>query len=221
MHITIMAWMMSIIGFFACIAPTGLQPRLMKAQFAILSNPVAGFETNSLLVWRDGEIIHEAYFNCFDENALQPVHAITRSVLKSLVGIAIEEGYIESIHQRITDFFPDVAIVPGQESKRDMTVEHLLTMTSGLDAPWDDPVWNAPGLGAAIFALPQETAPGEVAGGFRRFYSATMELLVLCSPAQPVQVCWILPTSTCLARLALPTQLGNKALTAPTAAPLG
>ena len=176
MHIRIMAWLMSIISFFACIAPAGMQPRLMKANFAILSNSVAGFETNSLLVWRDGEVVHEAYYNGFDENTLHPVYSITRAVLKALVGIAMEEGYIESIDQRVTDFFPEVEIVPGQESKRDMTVAHLLTMTSGLDALSSDPVWDAPDLGAALFALPQEAAPGELIR-FRSFYSATIELL--------------------------------------------
>jgi len=177
MHIRIMAWTMSLIGFFACFAPAGMQPRLMKAHFAILANPVAGFETNSLLVWRDGEIVREAYYNGFDENILHPVYSITRTVLKTLVGIAIDEGYIEGIDQRVTDFFPDVEIVPGQESKRDMTIEHLLTKTSGIEAWWDDPVWYAPDLGAAIFALPQETAPGELFRFQSGFRSTTMELL--------------------------------------------
>ena len=177
LHIRIMAWTMSLISFFACFAPARMQPRFVKAHFAVLANPVAGFETNSLLIWRDGEIVHEAYYNGFDENTLHPLYSITRTVLKALVGIAIEEGYIQSIDQRVTDFFPDVAIAPGQESKRSMTIEHLLTKSSGLDALWDDPVWDTQDdLGAAIFALPQEAAPGEFVR-FRSYRSATMELL--------------------------------------------
>lgn len=177
MHIRIMAFTMSLISVLSFIAPASLQPRLMQAHFAMLANPVAGFETNSLLVWRDGEIVQEAYFNGFDENTLHPVYSITRTVLKALVGIAIEQGYIQGIDQPVVDFFPEVDIAPGQESKLNMTVEHLLTKSSGVWAPWDDPVWyTTDDLGAALFALPLVSEPGvfQFQSGFR---SATTELL--------------------------------------------
>ncbi|MCL2194667.1 MAG: beta-lactamase family protein [Oscillospiraceae bacterium] len=177
MHLHIMAWISSILVFFVGIVPVGLQPRFVAANLAMLANPVAGFETNALLIWQDDELVHETYFNGFDINTLHPVHAITRTVLKALVGIAIAQGYIEGVDQHVTDFYPEVEIAPGQESKRDMTVAHLLTMTSGLDAHQSDhPVWSAPDIGAAIFALPQEAAPGELVR-FRSYRSVTIELL--------------------------------------------
>jgi len=48
--------------------------------------------------------------------------SVTKSVTSALVGIAIGEGYIEGVDQKVIDFFPDAAIAPGQESKRDMTI---------------------------------------------------------------------------------------------------
>ena len=177
MHVRIMAWIISVINFFLCLTPGGLQPRLVKAKFAVLSNPVAGFQTDALLIWRGGEILHEEYLNGCDENTVHDTSAITRTVLAALVGIAIDEGYIKSVDQKVVDFYPDVAIAPGQESKRDMTIGHLLAMTSGIDdTAAVDEFWNAPDLGKVIFALPQEADPG-TKPYFRSYRSATVELL--------------------------------------------
>jgi CubicO group peptidase (beta-lactamase class C family) len=63
----------------------------------------------------------------------------------------------------VIDFFPDAVIAKGQESKRDMTIEHLLTMTSGLPGDGDDsdwPWWEGTDTGKAAFETPQMAAPG-------------------------------------------------------------
>jgi CubicO group peptidase (beta-lactamase class C family) len=69
------------------------------------------------------------------------------------------------VQDKVIDYFPDAVIVPGQENKRDMTIEHLLTMTSGIVCDTDEEwaAWNAPGqadCAKAVFELPQATAPG-------------------------------------------------------------
>lgn len=161
MHVKLMAWIVSILNFFLCLSPSGLNPRLVKAKFAVLANPVAGFHTDALLIWRDGELLHEEYQNGYDENTPHALGSVTKSVLSALIGIAAGEGRIKGADQKVIDFYPDAAIAPGQESKRDMTIAHLLNMTSGLDsAGIDDAFWDAPDLGKAIFELPQEAAPG-------------------------------------------------------------
>jgi hypothetical protein len=58
--------------------------------------------------------------------------AVTRSFLSALVGIAIDQGYIQGLDQPVLEFFPNQEIHNLDEQKRALTLEHLLTMTAGL-----------------------------------------------------------------------------------------
>lgn len=59
--------------------------------------------------------------------------SITKSVVSILIGIAIDQGYIEDIDQPVLDFFPDISVDNIDAHKRSVTLEHLLTMTTGLN----------------------------------------------------------------------------------------
>jgi CubicO group peptidase (beta-lactamase class C family) len=52
------------------------------------------------------------------------------------VGIALDEGYIQSVDQSVLDFFPDRTFANFDTRKADMRLEDLLTMRAGLD--WDE-----------------------------------------------------------------------------------
>jgi CubicO group peptidase (beta-lactamase class C family) len=87
---------------------------------------------HSLLVSRDGERVLERYFNGKDRTDIANIKSVSKSVISALVGIAIEEGHIESVDQPIADFFGE-RLADAEESKRSITVEHLLSMQSGLE----------------------------------------------------------------------------------------
>ncbi|NPD89741.1 MAG: serine hydrolase [Asgard group archaeon] len=91
---------------------------------------------DSLLLVRNGFIVLEEYFNFFNENMTHRLYSVTKSITSALVGIAIREGFIESINQPILDFFPEVITPEMNPEKYNITVEHLLTMTAGLF--WSD-----------------------------------------------------------------------------------
>jgi CubicO group peptidase (beta-lactamase class C family) len=82
---------------------------------------------HSLLVSWHGDLILERYFN--GARASQPanVKSASKSVISALVGIAIGRGLIAGVRQPIASFFPDL-----EASKRQITIEDLLTMRSGL-----------------------------------------------------------------------------------------
>ena len=87
----------------------------------------------SLLVsWR-GSLILERYYG--GARATQPanIKSASKSVIAALVGIAVSKGLIRSVDQPILDFFPELARDP-EPKKRDITVEDLLTMRSGLES---------------------------------------------------------------------------------------
>jgi CubicO group peptidase (beta-lactamase class C family) len=120
----------------------------------------------SFWVWQDGEIVLYEYSRGYGFDDPQHTWSGTKAVLGVLTGIAIHRGYIEHEHQYVIDFFPDAVIRPGQEDKKDMTVHHLLTMTSGLPSR----LWHPNALrqmfvradaGLTSFLAPQITVPGE------------------------------------------------------------
>ncbi len=87
---------------------------------------------HSLLVIRHGYIVTEAYFWPYQPDIKHEVQSITKSIVSALVGIAIDQGYIGSVHGPLLDYFPDRTITDRDRRKETVTLEHLLTMTSGL-----------------------------------------------------------------------------------------
>ncbi len=123
-----------------------------------------GGKNESLLVLQKGKLVYEHYADGWDAEKPHAMYSVTKSVLSALVGIAIGEGKIKGIDQKVIDFYPDAVIAPGQESKRDMTVGHLLTMTSGLPGDGNATVYpdaSVTDYYKFAFELPQVTAPGK------------------------------------------------------------
>ncbi|MEO1140437.1 MAG: serine hydrolase [Pseudomonadota bacterium] len=96
--------------------------------------------TTGLLVVHDGTIVHEDYRLGADETSKFTSWSVAKSVLSALIGIAIEEGHIESPDALITDYVPNL----GGSGYEGVTIEDALTMSSGVafdedyDTPWSD-----------------------------------------------------------------------------------
>lgn len=83
-----------------------------------------------IVVVRKGHIVFERYFKGFGSEDTHHVTSVTQSITSTLVGIAIEEGYIKSVDQKILDFFPEAAPKASDMLKRILTIKDLLTMTA-------------------------------------------------------------------------------------------
>ncbi len=93
-----------------------------------------GFAIDNILIVRNGYIVFEQYLNPeYNQSTLHPIFSCTKSVLSALIGIAIDKGYIESVDQKILDFFPNQTFANPDPRKENITIKNLLTMTSGLD----------------------------------------------------------------------------------------
>ncbi len=90
---------------------------------------------HGVLIVRNGYTVVEAYSRAYGPNIRHSTASVGKSFTGALVGIAIREGYIEGVDQKVADFFPDDPDWQTDPLKQAMTVEHLLTMTSGLDWP--------------------------------------------------------------------------------------
>ncbi|MCP4664494.1 MAG: serine hydrolase [bacterium] len=89
----------------------------------------------ALVVIKDGRLVHEAYFGGRDRDSLNRLFSVTKSVTSALIGIAIDQGSIAGVEQSVLDLLPAYDVADSQ-AKRAITLEHLLTQTSGL--AWDE-----------------------------------------------------------------------------------
>ena len=88
-------------------------------------------ELRSLLViWR-GQPIGDYHRAGVRPGSLANVKSASKSVISTLVGIAIERRLIPTVDQPIATYFPELAKDPDTR-KRSITIEDLLTMRSGL-----------------------------------------------------------------------------------------
>lgn len=89
----------------------------------------------SLVVVRDGKLVLEEYFHGNHADSLNDVRSVTKSVIGTLVGVALAEGLIDHLDETIGDYLhPEVAVLnPDLQS---ISIRHLLTMTSGF--AWDE-----------------------------------------------------------------------------------
>lgn len=88
-------------------------------------------DASSFIVIKDDAIIYEQYFNGNDRNSMVTSFSVAKSFASSLIGIAIDEGYIDSVGDPITDYLPELS---GRDSRfRGIAIRDLLLMASGLD----------------------------------------------------------------------------------------
>lgn len=87
----------------------------------------------SLLIQKEGALISEMYFDGMRSGQTANLKSASKSIISLLTGIAIDEGFIAGIDQPIHEFFPGYYNSLDDSLKRQITVEDLLTMRSGLE----------------------------------------------------------------------------------------
>ena len=88
-------------------------------------------QLHSLLVSHQGKLVFEHYAPRHGSTRLANIKSASKSIISTLVGIAIERKLIASIHEPIVRWFPELRKDPDPRKQR-ITIEHLLTMQSGL-----------------------------------------------------------------------------------------
>jgi CubicO group peptidase (beta-lactamase class C family) len=91
---------------------------------------VADNDTRALVVLQHGAIVYERYFGGVTAGTLLPAFSMSKTFAAVLLGAAQRDGLVASVDERLVDFVPALAARPGY---RDITIEHLLRMTSGID----------------------------------------------------------------------------------------
>ena len=183
----------------ASMADVGIDSTIVNKVDTAISNGTYP-NIHSLLIARNNKLVYEKYWTGKDQSwgddlgirqhskdSLHDIRSISKSVVSGCIGIAIEQGKIKSVDQRVFDFFPEY-------SKHDtglissLTIKHLLTMSSGLkwneEVPYDNPenseirMINSPNPVEYVLSQPMDFRPGKVwqyNGGTTQLLAAIIE----------------------------------------------
>lgn len=93
----------------------------------------------AILLIRNGHLIAERYYKGFDRVDAHNIRSVSKSFLSVLYGIALERGHISSLEQKIMDFLPEYKNAVNDPRFQNITLRHLLTMSSGI--PGDQEIY--------------------------------------------------------------------------------
>lgn len=93
---------------------------------------------NGIVIVKNGSIAYENYYNGYKSTDVHHVASVTKSVVSALIGIAVDKGYIQSIDQKVLEYFPEYQSDDEDFLKRAVTIKHLLTMTAPFPFSWEE-----------------------------------------------------------------------------------
>ncbi len=96
------------------------------------------YDIHSLLVIRNGYVILDSYIYPFNEGINHNLYSVTKSFVGSLIGISIDDGYVEGVSQEIVALFPGRSLNNLNKNKEDTTLTDFLSMSSGWECPDDE-----------------------------------------------------------------------------------
>ena len=134
-------------------------------------------KTVAYLVIKSDSILYEKYYDGFGRDSKSNSFSVVKSVVSALMGIAIQDGDIKSLDQKVVNFIPDLK---GSYADQ-VTVGDLSSMASG--QKWSEEYYNpfsvtsasyfVKDLDALIIDQPITEKPGEKF----RYKSGTTQLL--------------------------------------------
>ena len=184
---------------FASITDGGIDSAIInKIDTAVVNGTYPNI--HSLLIAKGNKLVYEKYWAGKDESwgddlgviehtrdGLHDIRSISKSIVSACIGIAIEQGKIKSVDQKVFDFFPEYKkLDTGLISS--LTIKHLLTMSSGLawneEVPYDNPenseirMIRSSNQVEFVLSQPMEFPPGRVweyNGGTTQLLAAIIE----------------------------------------------
>jgi CubicO group peptidase (beta-lactamase class C family) len=122
--------------------------RVLASGFNSFNEWAEKSRTTALIMIRRDTILYEKYFNGFSRDSYFHSQSVAKSFISLLIGFAIEDGYIQSVDDPMTDYLPELLNRESRFGK--ITIKNLLMMQSGLKyneaylpgvgihAPWHD-----------------------------------------------------------------------------------
>ena len=129
-----------------------------------IHSTIDSFPLLSSMIIKNGYLVDTYFKEGYDETSMFVLNSASKSVTSALIGIAIDQGHIESVDVPISNYFPQV-LQKEDPAWQQITIHHLLTHTSGIQTT-DEALWeqwrNADNWVDYILAQPIVATPGEV-----------------------------------------------------------
>ena len=118
---------------------------------------------HSLVIIKNGNLVKDISFNGHSSKEKHAIYSCSKSITSAIIGKAIQQGLLKDVSQKVLDFFPKITIRKENEKARNMTIENLLTMATGLE--WDDnknydEMWYSNNPVDYFFSRPVDCIPG-------------------------------------------------------------
>ena len=110
----------------------------------IIDNQFKGI--HSLLIVKNGKLVHETYFHGYRQDDLHTIFSITKSVTSALIGIAIDKKFIKSENELLLSFFPEYKELQRDPQKQKIRLKHILNLTSGFETNRVSDGFTTPGV---------------------------------------------------------------------------
>ena len=158
----------------------GLDSGKISEMFEFIENN--SLDIHSIIIVRNGYLLTYEYLHnyqiyryidnsktYFGGETLHGQYSTTKSLMSILIGIALQEGFLDNVNQTLYEFFADIwePSFVDSELKKNITIEHLLTMTSGFgdyQIPNADTKHAADCITFILDEVPLGFTPGELGG---------------------------------------------------------
>jgi len=138
-----------------------------------LDDFISDFEQNDfrgMVVVKDHHMVIEYFYNSTERSDINDIRSAGKSFTALLLGIAIGEGLVQNMDQDVYSFFSKEKYPSLHADLKKVKIQHLLDMSSGLDADSDD--WKSPGNAGKwmgkdewvsyLLGIPLVNTPGEM-----------------------------------------------------------
>jgi len=92
-------------------------------------------QIDACIIRQHENISFEFYKNKKIKTDAHWINSCSKSITSMLIGICLKKGLIQSLETPISEYFGDYIAKDQDKRKADITIYHLLTMTSGFDWP--------------------------------------------------------------------------------------
>lgn len=138
-------------------------------------------DVTGLMVMKNDTIYFENYYQGNTAESHTIAWSVTKSFVSALMGIAIEEGFIKSIDQKVSDFLPEF----NGSAYETITIKNLLQMSSGVSWNEDYSDFNSDvnrfgrtlALGGSFTKFTKSLSKDKEQGVYNRYNSSDTQVL--------------------------------------------
>jgi len=124
------------------------------------------YQTVAYLVIKNDSLLHEEYWEGYDEHSVVNSFSMAKSINSILIGCALKDGLIKNLDEPVGNYLEEFK----QKEKSKITIRHLLTMSSGIDfkeeylspLAWPAEAYYGPDVTSTITNAKMKYEPGKV-----------------------------------------------------------